>query len=319
MLAEQLLEHPPAPARSAGSAPAQPALDLHEGIGTTGCPRWPANMRLLSSQGELVEGRCKGPNLCAYCARLAAVENAEVLALDAMHGTPPSTWMVLTSASTVLNPAAFKVTRMQLIRSLRKRYPGLEFAWLWELTTGYGDRSGGKRRLHGNVMLKGCDFDHGVLREHIELHWCRREKASLQAQHVGSIDNAGGLMRYLALHFQKESQAPPIGWKGHRFQTSRGYLWEPTPKARELARHSLRLKREIWRAEDRGETPHDAQLSAHEAMQLSAATTWRMAYVNPATCKPMSRPSNCRVSIPRDQALRLIERQRRRELVGASS
>lgn len=267
----------PAPARSAGSATA--ALDLHKGIGTNGCPRWPANMRLLSSQGELVEGRCKGPNLCAYCARLAAVENAEVLALDAMHGTPPSTWMVVTSASTVLNPAAFKVTRMQLIRSLRKRYPDLEFAWLWELTTGYGPRSGGARRLHGNVILKGGQFDLGDLRDEVEAHWCRREAASPLAQHVGSIDNAGGLMRYLALHFQKESQAPPIGWKGHRFQTSRGYLWQSTIKAREAARASLQHKRELWRAEQRGETPHDAELTARQAMDRGKATTWRLAYV----------------------------------------
>ena len=82
-------------------------------------------------------------------------------------------------------------------------------------------------------------------------------------------------MRYLALHFQKESQAPPPGWKGHRFQTSRGYLWTSTPEARELAREQLRRKREIWRAEARGEAPHDAELSAYEAMELAAQTTWR--------------------------------------------
>jgi hypothetical protein len=238
-------------------------------------------MALLSSQGELVEGRCKGPNLCTYCARLAAVENAEVLALDAMHGTPPSTWMVVTSASTVLNPAAFKETRRQLVKSLRKRYPDLEFAWLWELTTGYGPRSGGARRLHGNVILKGGPFDLGDLRAEVEAHWCRREAASPLAQHVGSIDNAEGLMRYLALHFQKESQAPPIGWKGHRFQTSRGYLWQPTVKAREAARASLQHKRELWRAKQRGETPHDAELSANQARERAKATTWRLAYVKP--------------------------------------
>ena len=190
-----------APERSGGgnAGAGGVALDLHEGIGPTrrdraqlGCPRWPANLRLLSSLGELVEGRCKGTNLCAYCARLAAVENAELLALDAMHGVAPTHWLVVTSRSTELDPAAFKDTRRQLVRALRKRFPGTEFAWLWELTTGYGARSGGRRRLHGNVMLKGARFDVDQLLDTVATHWCRREDAEIQAQHAGEISDAGG-------------------------------------------------------------------------------------------------------------------------------
>src|SRR4051794_28082344 len=89
---------------------AEPALDLHEGIsapggvrthsavdGTllweaiaqaplpaSGCPRWPEHLRLRSSLGEVVPGRCRATNKCAYCARLAAVETSEMLMLDAM-------------------------------------------------------------------------------------------------------------------------------------------------------------------------------------------------------------------------------------------
>ena len=52
-------------------------------------------------------------------------------------------------------------------------------------------------------------------------------------------------MRYLALHFQKESQAPPRGWKGHRFTSSRGYFPDGVAAARERARESLRVSRAV--------------------------------------------------------------------------
>jgi hypothetical protein len=57
-------------------------------------------MVLRSSEGEIVLGRCRAVNLCPYCARLAAVENAEVLALDAMSGAAPALYGVLTTSST---------------------------------------------------------------------------------------------------------------------------------------------------------------------------------------------------------------------------
>jgi hypothetical protein len=54
-------------------------------------------------------------------------------------------------------------------------------------------------------------------------------------------------MRYLALHFQKESQQPPRGWRSHRFTTTRGYLAEPMEQARDRARAALRFRRELWK------------------------------------------------------------------------
>src|SRR5690242_6423123 len=75
-------------------------LDLHEESSTEaahGCARWPAKLRLLSSRGELVRGRCGATRLCDYCAKLAAVEVSEMLALDAMEGNAPTVWCVLTT------------------------------------------------------------------------------------------------------------------------------------------------------------------------------------------------------------------------------
>src|SRR3954467_948710 len=95
-------------------APEPAALDLHEGIGARvgqGCPRWPAHFRLESTLGKLVPGRCRATNLCDYCARLAAVENAEVLAIDAMTNTAPALWTVLTTRTAPTPTGAFKDAR----------------------------------------------------------------------------------------------------------------------------------------------------------------------------------------------------------------
>lgn len=259
-------------------APPQAALDLHEGITDppreTACGRWPRGLWLESTLGARVAGRCKATNLCTYCARLAAVENSEVLALDAMLGTAPAVWCVLTTPFTSIEPADFYRSREQLVKALRRRWPALEWAALVEFTTGYGTRSGGDRRPHWNLLLKGVDKgDLSLIHQVVADVWCPRVGGSPDAQHVGTIAEAGGLMRYISLHFQKESQAPPAGWRGHRFLKSRGYLWTDTPAAREEARQALRLRRELWRAERQGlageAALEAAELARYEANELA--------------------------------------------------
>lgn len=265
--------------------PAQPGLDLHEGISTPpfsdpvgeGCGRWPERLRLRSSNGELVRGRCRSTNLCGYCARLAAVENSELLALDALAGDAPQVWAVLTTRTATLDTARFYLSREKLIKALRRRWPRCEYAALVEFTTGYGPRSGGHRRPHWNLLLKGipaADVDQA--QEVIVRVWCSREDAAPAGQYVAPVGDSTALLAYVALHFQKESQRPPEGWRGHRFLKSRGYLSTATPEAREQARRSLRFKRELWRAIRRGESALDAELSAHRALAIADATTWEL-------------------------------------------
>lgn len=159
-------------------------------------------------------------------------------------------WAVLTTPSDSIRPADFYRSRAQLVKALRRRWPGLEWAALVEFTTGYGSGSEGKRRPHWNLLLKGVGPDdlEAVL-DVIAAVWCPRVGGVREAQHVGLVSEYGGLMRYIALHFQKESQAPPKGWRGHRFLKSRGYLWTGTEEARQAARDALRLKRELWKLE----------------------------------------------------------------------
>jgi hypothetical protein len=102
---------------------------------------------------------------------------------------------------------------------------------------------------------------------------------------------AGGLMRYLALHFQKASQQPPEGFTGQRFNCSRGYFTGCTRAvARRRAREALRLKRELWKAwqlvpcdvsdlaaEDAAEVAADVELTAQLNYRRSLATSWCLA------------------------------------------
>ena len=240
-------------------------------------------MRLLSSQGEIVRGRCGSTNQCEYCAKLGAVENAELLALDALAGSAPAVWCVLTTRTATLDTRRFYKSREVVVRALRRRWPGVEYAALVEYSTGYGPRSGGLRRPHWNLLLKGVGpEDRDAVQEIVTSVWCAREDAELDGQHVGLFGDAGGLMRYLALHFQKESQRPPEGWRGHRFLHSRGYLQGSTAEARAAARESLAFKRELWRAIKSGRVGLDAEARAREARAIAHVTTWRVVDVTTA-------------------------------------
>ncbi len=265
------------------------ALVLHEGIGDKGeteCLRWPEALRLESTLGQLVKGRCKATNLCLYCARLAAVENSELLTLDALQGVAPVVWMVLGTGTDTMDPAHFYAARKHLVKALRREFSDREIQWaaLVEFTTGYSVQSGGRRFPHWNVLLKGVtEADIPRIRSVVDRVWCGREdfKAAPRAQHVGTIHSAGGLMRYLALHFQKESQAPPVGWRGHRFLKSRGYLWTATPEAREAARQALRLKRELRKALAAGYVGIEAEDVAQSALYEASELAWELVRLQP--------------------------------------
>jgi hypothetical protein len=243
-------------------------LDLHEGNsdgGSLGCARWPRDLWLRSSRGELVRGRCKAANQCAYCATLAAVENAELLALDGVYGRAPRWWAVLTTQRTERRQEAYRSWWEVAKRGVR-----CPTARLLEFTTGYGPRSGGLRRPHWNVLVKGDESQARAL-----LDAWRAVSGSTQG-YVGSIHDAGGLLKYLALHFQKESQRPPDGWKGQRLTISAGYLWTSTAEARAAARESLRFKRELRRAEDAGLAGHAVAEFAERRRAAAAGVTWEL-------------------------------------------
>lgn len=262
------------------AAAAGARLDLHEGIGDplppgTACCRWPEHQRLRNLiTGEVIRGRCKATNLCDYCARLMAVETSELLMLDAMEDAP-QLYVVLT-ARELLERTDCRDHLRQLRKSLRKRWPNVRWACLVEF-----QRRGA---LHLNLLVKGVPAeDARELYERTATLWCSRVDAEPQAQFVGEVSDGGGLVRYIALHFLKPAQAPPIGWRGHRISYSRDYLVRPAGQLREEAKSSLRLKRELWRAHQLGHEGEDAERVAGDAIARNRAIAgaWKLWEISP--------------------------------------
>lgn len=173
---------------------------------------------------------------------------------------------------------------------MRGRWPEVEVANLREFTTGYGPRSGGRRRPHWNLLLKGVPAEAaeeaGAVAARV---WCGLVDADPERQHAGRVYEAGGLGRYLALHFQKESQAPPKGWKGHRFTSSRGYFPDGVRVAREKAREAVAVERAVYRAnalaeavwQDQGVVLLGEELEdlVQERLELNRSARWEVVQV----------------------------------------
>lgn len=237
-------------------------------------------MWLLSSTGAKVPGRCGASIQCDYCAKLAAVEYSESLALDALKGDAPTVWMVLTQADPNRCGAALSRSMEHVARAVRRRWPKAQYALLVEFTTGFGPRSGGRRRAHFNVVWKGVPSDDlDDLRLVVLAVWCSREAAKPKAQWFDTIENAGGLMRYVALHFLKESQAPPRSWRGRRFRASQGYFTVGRPAQKRESVAALRSKRHLRSAELDGYRGEVA-LEVGRLRGIAAAnTTWDLVHL----------------------------------------
>lgn len=208
-----------------------------------------------------------------------------MLTLDGLEGVAPTIWIVLTTREATTDPKRFWRSREQVWKAIRRRWPEAEYAGLCEFTTGYGRRSGGARRPHWNLAIKGVPLDdQAELAALVRRIWCEREDAEPWAQHVQPIHEVGGLMRYITLHFLKESQAPPHGWRGHRFIASRGYFeasYGMRSRAREAARASLRERRRLWRALQmlggHGPVPADiAELVVEQLREVEEARRWEL-------------------------------------------
>jgi hypothetical protein len=261
------------------SAPGGACLDLHEELPTPRCVCGPEHLRLRSEHGELVKPRGGAVNHCDYCAKLQAVENSEMLALDALAGDAPRLWTVLTTRTVTTDMARFYAARWKVTRAVRRRWPDAEYACLLEYTTGYGERSGGRRRPHWNLAWKGIpDGSHEAAHSLIARIWCQHVDAEPTGQKSTTIYSAENLFRYIALHFMKESQKPPAGFKGQRFNCSLRYFTGCTrATARARARDSLGLKRELWRAARLHDDAYEIELAAQLAHRRNISTRWTLA------------------------------------------
>jgi hypothetical protein len=228
---------------------------------------------------------CGSTNVCPPCAKARALENAEVLALDAMQGNAPTLLLVLTTPLTDAEDALglARRSREKLMKALKLRWPAFEWACILEYSTGLGLNANGKRRPHWNYLVKGVPVDElHLVMEVVASVWCPRMGADLAAQHGQPVREAGGLMRYLALHFHKQDQTPPEGFKGHRFTKSRGYFTASMPVVREEARIALKVKRHTYRGEHE-EGLQGAELFGYveDCLDDDLARTWQLVREQP--------------------------------------
>jgi hypothetical protein len=212
-----------------------------------------------------------------------------MLGLDALEGDPATVLLVLTTRTATVDMARFSDGLRLVKRALRRRWPAAEYSCLVEFTTGYGERSGGLRRPHWNLMLKGVPADASTAVQDVAARvWCTHVDAGPAAQHATPIYAGEGLTRYLALHFQKATQEPPADFTGQRFNCSRGYFTGCTRSAaRARARESLALKREVWKQERRTDehaatNAYDRELTAQMAYRAACSTVWVLVHENGA-------------------------------------
>ncbi len=259
-----------------GSAAVEsPALGTNKEKGFKGCTCGPSNLRLLSSDGELVRVRGGSVNLCEYCAGQKAIEDLRMLRDDAMAGSAPGVLVVLGTRTATLSMAEFRTGRRAVTQVLRRA--GVRYACLVEYTTGYGPRAGGERRPHWNWLLKDAPEDVDGLIADMVAAWCASVDAEPEAQYGAPLRTPAAAINYLVGHFTKASQRPPVGFKGKRFNCSRDYFDGLSVRAaRVRAREAIALERELYKAGRAGFGAHDAELIAQEAMVRRSDTTWTL-------------------------------------------
>jgi hypothetical protein len=211
----------------------------------SGCPTPVAGRAFLLADGTFVPIAC-GRNTCPWCRRRNVMVTAAMLGLDAL--VVPPTVAITTTTRDWLDDARLREGTAQYVRKVRREVaPSFQYAWLREWTTGHGLHSGGVRRTHKHFLGKGVseeDCDPLVI--------CARDVwgriAGATQHHAQPVWDAGGVARYVAglvEHHLKEGQAPPAGWKGRRFGTSKGYYSRPASELRaeaEEAVHDERLR-----------------------------------------------------------------------------
>jgi hypothetical protein len=201
----------------------------------------------ITAAGEFVPARCGASNRCPYCAYLAVVENAIVVALDAEHGGHPRVGMTLTTVDPQHDLGAFRRDVEAIFRLIRARL-GADVGYLgmMEWTTGQGARSGGHRRAHQHVLLKRCDpADAEAIEPEVRERWAQRTGA--QRVEIRALRSVAGATAYLLYHHAKWSQAPPQGFRGKRLRPSRNYYERSVAELRREA-HALVVNKRLRRA-----------------------------------------------------------------------
>jgi hypothetical protein len=212
-----------------------PRLDEHPADRPNACPTPRLDRAYLTSEGEVLPIPCSR-NACPHCRRRNVQVTAAMMGLNAALSTTRH-WAD--------EPTLREGWRSLARRVRREVHPDTRYAWFREWTTGRAD---GIRRTHYHSIWSHLTPEQGQHVAEISREvWSRLTGAySTKAHGSKPVWDAGGLARYiagLAGHHLKADQAPPPGWSGRRFGTSRGFYATDPYELRREATHAVRDER----------------------------------------------------------------------------
>lgn len=169
-----------------------------------------------------------------------------MLLLDALVD-PPTHGVCLTSHDPFMTPATFRLGVQMVVQGWRREYGRqVEYFGSVEFTTGKAKTSGGYRRIHQHMVVKGLEGADVLEAERLTREKWQRATGAKVVE-VAELLTPGGAIGYLALHHRKPGQAPPEGWRGMGDRPSKGYFHRPVAELRAEAKAQLRVEAIAWR------------------------------------------------------------------------
>ncbi|HUK99099.1 MAG TPA: hypothetical protein VLV46_15710 [Gaiellaceae bacterium] len=155
--------------------------------------------------------------------------------------------MTLTTHDPDISAATFRNAVAAVFKRLRRHYGrSVEYFGMVEFTSGEGTHSGGRRRIHQHILLKGLPAHVDVLDVECSVRETWHASTGATRVDVAQLRSPGGALGYLALHHKKPKQAPPADWHGMVERHSLGYFHRPIAELRDHARRELQIEAVSW-------------------------------------------------------------------------
>lgn len=220
------------------------ALKQNKSPRADGCPdprpRWAG---IDGETGEVIPLPCSR-NTCPHCRRRNVQTTAAKMGLNQTLTDRPITHAVLSTTRTWVDTPTLREGWRQMSRNVARETGDVSrYAWFREWTEGRND---GIRRTHYHSTWALDNDEQAQAVAEISNHvWGKLAGAYSEKAHGWKpVYDAGGLTRYVAGligHHLKANQAPPPGWSGRRFGTSRGFY---AIDSRELDKRAKALVRD---------------------------------------------------------------------------
>lgn len=195
-----------------------------------------------------------GRNGCPTCRRRNVQITAAKMGLAQSLTDRPVTYAVLSTTRDWVDGDTLREGWRQMSRAVRKHVaPDTRYAWMREWSVKPIDGTDLRRtHYHSTWALDGDDQAQATAEISNQV-WGRLAGAWSEKAHGSKrIWDTGGLVRYIAGlvgHHLKEGQAPPPGWSGRRFGTSRGFYPIDSRELDRQAKQVVRDDRLRWHLE----------------------------------------------------------------------